>query len=289
MATFSTPVNNTGRVIDGKRLVDLQNFITRVAPTFGMTVVASEVPTALDPVNIDAIRIEIDNLAKAVRRNNGPLEGSGRKFIQWCNQVGVQLSQGPTIVDSVTGLAVSNEGILTADVDWDAYVPADGGDVTYDIQYWDTDANPDVLELTDSDLAFGTSNPALQPLTNYKARIRAKWNSGTSVTPWSSYVTFATLAPTAPVGLAVGTIGATTATADWTAKVIQAFTVHYDLEIREQVGDALIFSSYDQAAITKAITGLTTATDYYAIVRAKWTDGAVKYTAYSAHVNFTTL
>lgn len=287
MGTWSTPHNNTGRVINGSKLVNLQNYIERTAGVFGLTITGIKTPTALDPVNVDALRIEIEHLVKTAK--NGNREGSIMKFVQKGNSLGVQFSVGPTIVSSVTGLAVTNEGLLTADIDWDAYVPNDGGTVTYDVQIWDTDANPDVLELTGSDLPFATYNPALNSQTGYKARVRAKWNNGESMTPWSDYVTFSTLNQDAPAGLAVGSITDTTASASWDAKVITGFSVTYDIEIRLDADDSVIFSSYGQAGVSAAVTGLTTATAYYAVVRAKWTDGAVKTTAYSAEVPFTTL
>lgn len=285
MSNWSTDANPTGRVINGTKLANIQNYISRTAGVFGLTVVATETPTKLNPVNVDEVRIMLENLVKGAKMGN---RGDAIvKYVKLANSVGVELSIGPSFVSVVAGLAVTGLAQTAGNADWTEYIPVDAGVVTYDLELYNTDTNPDVLVTTHTDVSFATLVLALNTLTNYKIRIRGQWPGGS--TPWSGFITFASTNATAPAGLAVGTIATTTAVASWTAKVIQAYSVTYDISIHLASNDSVVVSSLNQAGITFNITGLTASTNYYAKVRAKWTaDAAVKNTAYSANVAFTT-
>jgi len=288
MGTWSTPINNTGRVIDGQKLVNLQNYITRTAGVFGISVTGTKVPTAPDPINIDAVRIQIEHLVKTAKNGNR-YDGNIMKFVALANSAGVGLSIGPSVVSGVSGLAVSNETQITADVDWDAYVPEDAGTVLYDLEFYDTDANPDELELSLTDQPYGTINPDLHTQTNYKVRIRATWNGGASSTPWSAFETFVTLDADVPDNLVASNESQVAADLDWDAALVESFDITYDVEVRRVSDNALEDSVSDQVGLSFT-PDLHTQTDYKARVRVRWTDDGIERTGpWSNYTNFSTL
>jgi hypothetical protein len=87
----TTDANKTGRVIPGTKLVNLQNYISRKAIVFGLTVTANEKPRGLNPVNIDAVEKQIKSIVLSNKKNH--VFGNGNLFIKLGNSVGVTFNR----------------------------------------------------------------------------------------------------------------------------------------------------------------------------------------------------
>jgi hypothetical protein len=187
-------VNNilSGRF--GVSIVDLQGYIARVSPLFGLTVASVLVP--VNPksriVNWDYIKKRIESLVHA--RKDMIVHGQGVEFMRLSNIAGVTFTTGggTVPVPGPSGPVVSNITTTTALIDWNDLVISGVNDVRYNLQ---------VIKASDGTFVKSYFNlvPSQQATTGltaataYKARVTAYWNGGSNYTDWSPYTNFSTI------------------------------------------------------------------------------------------------
>jgi hypothetical protein len=88
---YSTDSNKPGVKPDGKKLKDLQSFITRTAPLFGLQVLSFNTFKPLDRVNIDSIYSSIKKITDG-RRKNFHFPGQASDFIKLSKSIGAVFS-----------------------------------------------------------------------------------------------------------------------------------------------------------------------------------------------------
>lgn len=177
---YSTDTNKPGARYNGKKLVDLQNFIVRKAPLFGLEVLSRVYPRPVNRLNIDSIYQQLKSIIAARLKMRMP--GQLSNFVKFANQVNVALDidyifAGPAIV-------ISSIANTTATATWDPVV-IPGYNVVYDIQV--IRVSNSAVALTEDDLTAVTKSiTGLTSGIEYQVKVRAKWADGTFFTGWSS-------------------------------------------------------------------------------------------------------
>ncbi len=127
----------------------------------------------------------------------------------------------------------------------------------------------------------------LSASSTYYARVRARNSIGWG--PWSAIRSFTTgaIAPSAPTGLAIGSITPDSATATWTDGSNGGSAINgHDIQVARDSGFSVGLLTFDADASPFSITGLSAGTVYYARVRAV---NGIGPSQYSTAVTFTTL
>lgn len=262
MATIGGTINNpAGRRISHKGISRITGIIIQSSALFGLSLISIDPDLSFsDFINTDFDAARMDRLVRERRKSTVNTLGHGIEFKTLAEKYGAEYESAteaalPAIanltVDTADGDAVAN---------WDDFASATS--YLYKLFVYGEQQMMAHGTTVSSSLVLADLDPG-----TYTLRIKAKGAADVSLSKWTDF-SF-TIPAAEPANLTVGTITATGATGNWDD---YPTATGYDYEIRTAVGDTLVTSG-TVVPSTKAVTGLTTATNYVFKVRATFAAG----------------
>lgn len=231
--------------------------ILRSSSLFGLLLVSIDNPTFGDYIDTDYDANVMDQLIKQRRKSTMNTLGHGVRFQTLAEKYGAEFeTSADAALTAIAGLTTTSVTDVSATGDWTDFASA--ASYSYEVLLA---SNSEVIA-SGSVVASTTPITGLTPGTAYILKVRALDASDVVISSWTSSEFTTGLA--APTNLTVGTITATGATGDWDD---YPSATGYDYEIRKASDDSLVTSG-SVVPSTKAVTGLTTATNYIFKVRA---------------------